>query len=156
MTTVTVNLEDLERIVFATAVIKQIECALTARNNDPFVKPHLDYADAHDRLATAVRHAQRSNAGTLFDWDGELTETELTYLKSVIDGDWMSPRYRVEHREIDSLAAKGCIILGQLVSGVVWVGAKQPELGVDPKGFAVKVTDRGKEKLRMLNQQEKV
>ena len=40
MKTVTVDLEDLEKIVFATSVIKTIESTMAARKNDPFVRPH--------------------------------------------------------------------------------------------------------------------
>ena len=156
MTTVTVDLKDLETLVMATAIIKTIESALQQRKNDPFVKPHLDFTEAHDRLASVMRNATRAEAGTLFGWDDELTKDEIEQLQFVDGGNCqITPAYRLKEPAFDSLAAKGCIVLGQLVNGVVWAGANRPELQVDPKGFAVKITDRGREKLRTLKDQEK-
>ena len=43
MATVTVDLADLEKLVFAAAAIKTIESALQQRRNDPFVREHLDF-----------------------------------------------------------------------------------------------------------------
>ena len=166
MTTVTVGLADLETLVMATAIIKTIESSLAQRKDDPFIKPHLNFSDAHDRLATAMRNATRAESGTLFDWDGELSDDEIILLKDIDAGaikmfsvSERNPANKEHYNQnIDSLAAKGCIILGQCASAVVWAGANRPELKVDPSKFAVKITDRGRQKLRMLQlkDQEKV
>jgi hypothetical protein len=165
MTAVTVDLADLETIVFATGAIKAIESALASRRQDPFVRPHLDYTAAHDRLATAMRNALRAEAGTLVPFDEPLTKTELRALRYVLDAtdpnkgahkksgvaDWfvISGADKAAEGEkmsvYDRLAAKGCLQIGQFVTGVVWAGAPAPEVKADPdRGFAAKITDRGR------------
>lgn len=148
-----VEFEDLETIVFATAVIKQIETALAARKQDPFVRPHLTYTNAHNNLTAAMNSAQRAQADTSVAWDGELTEKEIKLLEDFvavpvfeIDGE-----YRKKHKEIDTLSAKGCVRVGQLVSGAVWPGESKADIK-PVAGFAVAITQRGKDKLaKILN-----
>lgn len=171
MTSVTVDLADLETIVFATGAIKAIESALANRMADPFVRPHLSYAAAHDRLAQAMRNASRAEAGTLVAFDEPLTKTEARALRYILDA--ADPKKRVsgvaewfaisgmdkagldEDMSIyDRLAAKGCVQIGQFVTGVVWSGADRPEVKADQeRGFAAKITDRG---LAMLTASERV
>lgn len=164
MTAVTVELEDLETIVFATSVIKTIEGILNARKNDPFVRPHLDFTEAHDRLATAMRNATRAAAGTAVNFDAPLTKTEARTLRSMVDalsdrGDGIKlPWYRISGPdkaapgqlmgEYDVLAAKGCIRIGQFVTGIVWPGAPAADIKADPeRGFGAEITARGRTKL---------
>ena len=145
---VEVELEDLETIVFATAIIKQIESSLAARKNDPFVQPHLDYKQAHDALTLAMNSAKRASADTKIEWDGELSKKEIELLK-ILDASpvkEIDPIYRTKHDEVDSLAAKGCIRIGQLVSGAIWAGSDRPD--IKPlAGFAITATPRGLNKL---------
>lgn len=171
MTAVTVDLADLETIVFATGAIKAIESALANRSADPFVRPHLNYAAAHDRLATAMRNASRAEAGTLVAFDEPLTKTEAKALRYVLDAtdpgkgarkkpgvaEWfamsgMDKAGLDEDMSIyDRLAAKGCVQIGQFVTGVVWSGAPAPEVKADPeRGFAAKITDRGRAMLTVF------
>ena len=153
---VEVEFEDLETIVYATAAIKQIETALTARKQDPFVRPHLNFTSAHNNLVAAMNSATRAQADTAIAWDGELTSNEIKFLEEFvavpvfeIDG-----AYRKKNKEVDTLAAKGCVRIGQLVSGAVWPG----ELKADIKpiaGYAIAITDRGKDKLSKALLQKK-
>jgi hypothetical protein len=158
---VEVELEDLETIVFATAAIKQIENALSGRKNDPFVRPYLQYSEAHSNLTTAMTHAKRSKEAYATPWNGELSEEEITYLQSLDafdrnkerrnslnpDGyDKVSGDQRIKHQEIDSLLAKGCIKMGTLCYGVLWSGESQPSLRQTPE-FATMITPRGRTKL---------
>lgn len=83
MTKVVVDLKDLETAVFSAYAVKQIEQALDQRQRDPFVKPHLQYAEAVERLLQVVRSEQRKTSGTLVEWDGELSNSELQYLREV-------------------------------------------------------------------------
>jgi hypothetical protein len=146
---VEVELEDLETIVFATAIIKTFEGALQQRKQDPFVQPHLDYTKAHNALTLAMNSARRSeNSGTLIAWDGELDAKEIKLLEQFvevpvfeIDGE-----YRKKHREVDSLMAKGCIRIGQCVAGAVWPGESKADIR-PIAAFALAITSRGKEKL---------
>ena len=147
MSGVTVKLEDLEALVFSTGAIKAIEQALLLRKNDPFVKPYLDLTEAHNRLASAIRNARRSEAGTAVNWDDPLNENERKFLMDLTIGEWVSPTFRLEHPEIDSLMAKGCLVMGQFVEGILWSDRTKPELKVSAKGFPLKVTARGQEKL---------
>lgn len=161
---VTVELEDLETIVFATAVIKQIENALQARKRDPFVQPHLDYSKAHTNLVAAMNSAKRANAGTLIDWNGELTYTEVTFLREVdrlfqktsayleLLGEF---RIKEEFYFVDSLAAKGCIQIGQSIVGAVWPGDNQAQIRPYPT-FQVRITDRGRSKLEEYSWQGQI
>lgn len=116
---VEVDLEDLETIVFATAVIKNIETQLASRIEDPFVKPHLDYSKAHNNLVTVLNSAKRSQADTKTPWDEKLDKKEIDLLKefgkvSVFE---VAGDFRMGQSEVDSLAAKGCLHIGQLVAG---------------------------------------
>jgi hypothetical protein len=92
MTTVTVDLEDLTTVLFATGVVKTIEGALAARKNDPFVLPHLDFTEAHDRMASEMRNATRAAAGTLINWDAALTEGDIALLRKIVDSQEFSIR----------------------------------------------------------------
>lgn len=159
MTAVTVDLADLETLIFATAAIKSIEDALAARRRDPFMTPHLNYTEAHNRLVGAMREAQRSASNdTLVKYDEPLTKPEIGALRYVdkacsaktpglalfviatedkaAGGEAMSV--------YDRLAAKGCIEMGQFVQGVVWAGANTPQITADPKGYAARLTNRGR------------
>lgn len=161
MTAVTVELEDLETIVFATGVIKTIEGALASRRNDPFVREHLDYAAAHDRLATAMRNATRAAAGTLVPFDEPLTKTEVRALRDILEAtksrkDGVNlPWFRVSGPDkaaegekmsiYDRLAAKGCVRVGQAVTGVIFAGENRPLLVPDAdRGYLVEITNRGR------------
>lgn len=181
MTTVTVELEDLKTLVFATGVIKTIEGALAQRKRDPFVQSHLDFTDAHNRLAAEMRNAERSAAGTLIQWDGELSRDEINFLSLFItyeDDPKLTQEYSKKLRGValefqvdqwsgmvmpwltvtahkkgflDGLSAKGCIQVGQLASGVVWSGEDRPSLQPRTSHYAVRITDRGCKKLEQSN-----
>ncbi len=155
MTQVAVDLSDLETLVFTTGALKTIEGALQARKSDPFVQPHLNFTEAHNRLATAMRNASRGAADTVVPWNGELDGQECAYLAGLIaDEDehlftTITGTWRLEHPEIDRLMCKGMVEIGQLVKGVLWAGKDLPELKPDV-GFAVRTTNRGRDKLRKI------
>lgn len=163
MTQVSVDIEDLERIVFATGAIKSVENALSAYKRDPFIAPHLNYAEAHDRLSEAMRHARRAEANdTLVKFDEPLTSEEASALRYVasacdarkpgLDVFVISPADKASDTMsvYDRLAAKGAIQVGQFIEGVVWAGAAGPDLIASEKGYAARLTARGKEKLAAL------
>jgi len=153
---VEVDIKDLETLVFATAAIKKIETALSTRKHDPFVKPYLEFNEAHNNLTTALTHAKRSqnSANYATPWDGELSIKEIKYLQDVacyttyktVSGEERNPASQGYNDVVDSLMAKGCIKMGQLVSGIVWSGEDQPFLEKMPS-FGVAITPRGREKL---------
>src|SRR5208282_323832 len=120
--TVTVDLADLETLVFATAAIKAIEGALAGRKNDPFVKKHLDYTAANDRLATAMRNATRPEAYP--EWDEALTSEEYLALRRVEKADQgvLAIGFRSKRDYFDGLSSKGCVIIGTAIDGYVWAG----------------------------------
>lgn len=148
---VTVDLKDLETIIYSTASIKQIEHVLAARKYDPLVKSELEYKSAHDNLVFAMNSAIRAQNQTMTSWDGELTEEELDYLKSLSSSlmERIVPEVDAKKRfelPIDQLAAKGCVKIGQCVRGAIWPGQTQADLkAVDL--FAVMITPRGRTKL---------
>lgn len=148
---VEVELDDLETLIFATSVIKVIEGALQQRKSDPFVKPHLEYTQASEALTAAMNGARRSQADTKIAWDGALSHNEADLLKEFVASNTfeITGEFRLKTKEVDSLAAKGCIRIGQLVSGAVWPG--QPQADIRPvEGFALAITQRGKDKLAGL------
>lgn len=153
---VEVEIEDLETIIFATAVIKTIEGQLAARKQDPFVRPHLAYSVAHDNLVAVMNGARRAVADTKTEWDGELDEDELSFLKELdtvilleVDG-----TFKRKSKWIDSLASKGCLQIGQCVEGAVWPGADRADLKTVQR-FAIKITKRGRDKLEKLEHANK-
>ena len=168
MTTVAVDIDDLETLVMTTGALTTIEGALAARKMDPFVRTHLNFTAAHERLAAAMRNVRRAEAGTLVAWDGALEEDEIEFLRSldgkqadkgaaplVLSRSDKAPVAGVSMSVADKLAAKGCVVIGQIVRGVLWAGDKQPELTVDPTGFPVKITDRGRQKLAKIEAEKK-
>lgn len=162
MPDVTVDLADLETLVWATAALKTIEGTLANRKVDPFVRAHLDFTEAHERCAAAMRNATRAAAGTAVKWDEPLTKSQARALRYVLDAmdkrksglPWfvISPAEKAapgeRMGEFDVLAAKGCLKMGQFINGVVWAGASAPDITPDvEKGYAAQITDRGRKKL---------
>ena len=111
MTSVTVDLADLETLVMTTGALKTIEGALQARKADPFVREHLDFTAAHDRLATAMRNAMRASADTLVPFDEPLTEVEIKLLRRIDGGmNFLTPEEKAPEEDepmsvVDRLAA---------------------------------------------------
>lgn len=151
MISITVDLEDLETLVLTTGALKIIEGALSQRKTDPFVRQHLDFTAAHDRLASSMRNARRAEAGTLVPWDGPLTEIEETLLRDLNGQECGTKGIGCHKPDYDSLAAKGCVILGQEVHGILWADDKQPSLRITPNYYSVKITQRGREKLAKID-----
>jgi hypothetical protein len=162
MTTVTVDLTDLERLVMTTGALKTVEQAMHQRRHDPFVREHLNFTEAHDRLATAMRNAQRSKSrgDRVVDFDGPLEADEEIALKVIADyppPGWfreISTQEKIgEYLEsgklsvYDRLAAKGMCVIGQLCEGAVFAGEPAAQIRPVTRGFAVKITDRGRAKL---------
>lgn len=154
MTDVMVDLADLETLVVTTGALKTIEGALQDRKRDPFVAPHLNFTEAHNRLASAMRGATREKADTVVPWDEPLTPTERALLQTVIRFEdefsqtfTVAPKYRLDHPEIDRLMCKGAITMGQLCKGILWAGKSDIQWAPDPSGFAVATTARGRKKL---------
>jgi hypothetical protein len=153
MTEVTVDLADLETLVYTSGVLKTIEGALQSRKTDPFVRPYLNFTEAHDRLAAAMRNATRGTADTLVKWDEPLEAYERAFLVDLIKNEdvgnsqIITPDYRLDHPEIDRLMCKGAIVIGQLCKGILWGGKNEIEWSPDPAGFAVESTARGRNKL---------
>jgi len=165
MTTVTVDLADLEKLVFAAAAIKTIESALQQRRNDPFIREHLDFTEAHTRCTQAMREASRRNAGTAVPYDEPLTKEEAKALQYVRDAVTNPDRGKsgpvmfnisvadkaAEGQAMsvyDRLQAKGCLKVGQWSIAIVWPGEDRPNLWPDPeRGFGAVLTDRGRKML---------
>lgn len=147
---VEVEIEDLETIIYATGVIKTLESALQSRKQDPFVQPHLDYTNAHNNLVAAMNSARRSESNdTKVQWDGELAKDEIKFLQKfdfapVFEA---TPEYRSKNDVVDNLASKGCVRIGQRVAGAIWPGETRPDL-MPVAGFAVAITQRGRDKLK--------
>lgn len=147
MPKVSVELDDLEALVVVSGAIKTIEHLLAQRKHDPFVRPYLELTEVHERLAAEMRNARRAEAGTLIEWDGALTEAELKLLHTVDSGAKHQITPTEKKNVADGLAAKGCVLIGQLAWAVIWPGANAPDLRPNPDAYGIKVTQRGREKL---------
>jgi hypothetical protein len=156
MATVTVDLDDLEALIFHTGTLKTIEGALMSRRNDPFVRPHLDITPSHNRLAAEVRNAKRAESGTATKWDEPATREEQNLLRCFEDKNGRlasvihinavrrNPAAGEDYTPaIDTLASKGMIVIGQVLTGVLWAGDDRPEFKIDPSAWALKITPRG-------------
>jgi len=147
---VEVEIEDLETLLHATGVIKTIESSLRSYKEDPFVKPHLFYSEASNRLASAMNSARRAAAGTATPWDGELNDKEAQWLAQYSEKmtiTEVTPGFRIKAKEIDTLAAKGCVKIGQGVKGAIWPGEIKADIR-PTELYAVAITGRGIDKLR--------
>ena len=158
MPSVTVDLADLETLVITTGALKIVEGALQARKADPFVRQHLEFTEAHDRLASAMRNAMRASADTLVPFDEPLDDAEIKLLRDIDRSKGsLTPKEKAPEKDAamsvaDRLAAKGCVVMGNFVTGIVWAGAKAvSDIRPDNKGFAVKITDRGRQKLAEID-----
>lgn len=160
MTMVTVDLEDLKSLVFASSAIKTIESTLASHKRDPFVQAAAPLTEANDRLASAMRNAERAAAGTAVAWDAPLTNEEVKALKYIEKATGaktpgiavfvISPADKVDEPVYDQLAAKGMVEMGQFVQGIAWAGAPAAQLVADEKGYAARLTARGREKLAAI------
>jgi hypothetical protein len=162
MRSVTVDLDDLETLVMTTGALKTIEGALQARKADPFVREHLEFTAAHDRLATAMRNAMRADAGTLVPWDGELEDDEVKMLRRIDEDIFaevdMQRRTKSDeeltfyHKPlIDRLVAKGCVEPGKCLRGIHWATETKPTISIKNEIYFVRITDRGRQKLAALD-----
>ena len=116
-----------------------------------------------------MRNATRAEAGTAVDFDAPLTKTEVRALRDVLQvadsgkgGLGHLPWFVISGADkaapgesmsiYDRLAAKGCVKVGQIVTGVVWAGEDKPSIKADPeRGFAATITDRGRAMLTAID-----
>ena len=167
MTDITVNLEDLETLIFAAGVVRSIEAAMDTRKRDPFVPSRYKIAEATNRLASEARSARRYKETYATAWDGPLTAEEEKWLddacKNYDPADREGRMIVVEANElyggggmtfrqgpIHDLANKGMVAIGTAAFAVIWLGADQPEFWPDPFKFYVRPTPRGLSKWREL------
>ena len=159
MTDITVNLEDLETLIFAAGSVKAIEAAMDTRKRDPFVPPQNKITESISRLAGEARSARRSKETYATAWDDPLTAEEEKCLHDVCKN--YDPTADRERRMIvvgttfrqgliHNLANKGMVAVGTAAFAVIWPGADQPEFWPDPFKFYVRPTPRGLSKWREL------
>lgn len=171
MTQVTVDLDDLKALVFGTGAIKNIEGSLASFKSDPFTKTKVPLTEAHDRLASAMRNAERGQLDTVVKFDEPLTKDEQLALVAVSASVKVAVKAKkgdldqvkmisVEEKAAageqmsvyDRLAAKGMIEMGQFIRGILWSGASAPAIVGDTKGFAARLTRRGYGALEQIQQ----
>lgn len=157
MTKVTVDLADLETLVFATGVIKQIEGQLASYKSDPFVKPHLNYTSAVNNLVTAMNSAKRGSADTVINWNDPISKFDEAVLQhfeeatalglEIQTGGMREGTVSKEFQEsVNNLVCKGYLEKGQSVSGAIWSSSTTPELRPLPV-YRARITKRGIDKL---------
>lgn len=152
---VTVDSDDLQTLLFATAAIKSVEVALKAQKNDPFAEQALPrYTEASDNLAKAWRDAtRRRDMPQLFR---DPTPHELSVLRSIFFDDSPDPDMadRLKRTSIvwlshhpRSLVSLGLVELGNERYQIIWGDGRVSAAPFPPKVFA-RLTWRGIEVLR--------
>lgn len=118
MPSVTVDVADLEALLFATSGIKDLEAALDQRRRNPMVisaKGRLE--GAHDRLSTAWRRAKREA-----DWPMKVvTEAEIAELRAMFMDHEGRIRAVIERAEYPMHFAQDLLLVE---SGPLWEGYK--------------------------------
>lgn len=170
MTDITINLEDLETLIFAAAAVKSIEIAIDTRKRDPFVPKEAPIAAALQRLSADARSARRSKETYATPWDGELGDDEKKWLErickdydpnnrelrtllisaDVLYGRDKDPTLAPRQGPIHALSNKGMLAIGTAAAAVVWPGADQPEFWPLPNYFYLMPTPRGLRKWREI------
>ena len=152
MTEVTVDLDDLKTLLFATSGIKDIEAAIQQRKTNPMVgSAQGKMAAAHDRLSAAWRRAEREQT-----WPARLvTEADIAALR-----DMFTDPQTGEPIEVALLSAypmhlaQGLMLVesGPVFQGVKieWPSPSDPEFriqGVQPTQYAARLTHYGRQVL---------
>lgn len=116
MPAVTVDVADLETLLFATSGIKDLEAALDQRRRNPMVistKGKLE--GAHDRLSLAWRRAKREA-----DWPQKVvTEAEIAELRTMFTGSDGHMRAMVVLDDYPAHFAQDLLLVE---SGPLWTG----------------------------------
>ena len=135
---VTVAVDDLGMLLFATGAMKQIEAAMKNRSQDPFAPAPSKFREAHDRLAAQWRGAIREEPPS---YDDPLTDAAIGIIHEI----GMSPR-GIEWTNLPALRElrqKGMVQLGSAHEAIYWGEGDQPELR--GTGTArVRLTERGR------------
>lgn len=142
---VTVDSDDLEKIIMLTGVHKQIENLLRQHKGDPFV-PTSESAvkDAHDRLAAEWRRATREYHP---DCDMPLSPKSYTLLKE-LDGKiaHLDPAM-MKNPLYQELFKKLHIEYGNYHEVIYWSNSQEQQKVNPHPAIMVRVTMRGKELL---------
>lgn len=149
---VTVDSDDLEKVVMATGVVKQFEQIIKQHKTDPFVCHDPDTLTlAHNRLAAEMVRSKRGElhpqydeplskdaVDRLFDIFSEIQRSEKY---SVIDPAWMRPIGKPP-KWFNELHQKGMIEIGSVFECVLWQSDPK-QTREDKAEFRVRLTDRG-------------
>lgn len=157
MPKVEVDSEDLEALIYASAVIKTIEGQLASFRRDPFMKDAGEkFLPAQKRLESAWRNAKRAAApeNMLININDPPTDQD----KLLLLGLWRrKDQYgfvRVarhvgqasmmgQKSSMDSLTAKGLIDLGDAIYGGRFTGDEHPVMLIDIEHYMVRFTRKG-------------
>lgn len=162
---VTVDSDDLEKIVMVTGVVKQFEKIINQHKNDPFVcQDQFSLSSAHNRLA---REMVRSKRGELHpDYNEILTQqaakllTEISYAIGdnmrfpiyIVSPSWMKPTGS-QPAGFSELRQKGMIEIGSVFEYVLWQNDPK-ETREDKAEFRARITDRGSKLLSEMATKE--
>lgn len=144
--TITIAIDDLETLIFASGALKDVENAMASASRDIQIlgaKHHL--SAARDRLASAMRAAQREQvfqAPNQADINRlrELEESGAGLKPLGIPVDCQSERYR----ECQTLMLKGLVELGTYREVVMWGSSGDVSTKDRPLVQQVRLTARGK------------
>lgn len=139
---VTIDSDDLEKLIFLTGAVKKIEQLMYNRQDDPFLcKDQTVIAEAHDRIAAEYRRATRTMPA---DFNDPISEKAFTLLKS-LDGDFK----QIDHQTMkiplyQELFKKLHIEYGNGYEVIYWSNTQQQQNLNDIAKLMVRVTPRGR------------
>lgn len=148
---VTVDSDDLEALLFATAAIKKIEEALRSVKDDPMVKlQKVSLRDAHDRLATSWRNGTRVNEDPIYDAPLRLAEVKV--LQTLVRQPAL-PQNSVDPTLLSDLRRKMMVEMGTLykISAAKWGNKQEEDRKVMNEQLVLRITQRGRDAIAGLS-----
>lgn len=145
---VTVDSDDLEKIITLTAYAKQIEQLLHQRKGDPFLpKNESEIKEAHDRVAAEWRRSVREYHP---ECDDALTPEAYTLLKHLNGKISMIEHPIMKTKLYAELFKKLHIEYGNGYEMIYWSNTQEQQRLNEVAQVMVRVTMRGKELLRAM------
>lgn len=139
---VTVDSDDLERILMVTGLHKTIEQMLVQRRDDPFIeKDEIKLTQSHDRLAAECRRAVRGENHPKYN---EPLTGEAFILLSEMHGKILHvAQSAMKDKLYEELWLKGMIEYGHCYEMILWATSREQQRISTTDKLTVRVTLRG-------------
>lgn len=143
---VTVDSDDLEKIIMLTGIAKQFEQLLYQRKSDPFIsKDIVAIKDAHDRISAEWRRSTRQLHP---DYDIPPTDKAYTLACSLAGRITQIDHVSMKNKLFSELFKKGYIEYGNAHEVIYWADSHEQQRVNEVAEVMVRLTQRG---IKMLN-----